>query len=306
MPNLVQNHTGPAFQQITMDAALLQLKTLIENAIQQGGSSAKTSVIRSQNGIKIIHDAVKSDLLVTGIHPSLINLDKKHLERVIYPPSRVYNRPRRLYDKEHKLAGYLKTKKQDISVIPRNIPITPTNLNYPTELNGYSDFYGDNLTEAILSINVRSQLSSTNKNYDTLYERTFAEPLNLHLRCPNMVLGELYLIMLNEYDSNQVKNNTVAYVQMSAERLEKYIKAFQAINGRNNTGTNYYHYERCCLLIVDFQPAVPIVYDTSAALIKDGYLPNTSTVTLHSLDYVTFISDLLAIYSTRFPNNTFS
>lgn len=56
-------------------------------------------------------------------------------------------------------------------------------LNFDGILKGERDKYGFEFTEHTLSVNVRSQLSSIAKNFDTLYERTFAEAINLHLRC---------------------------------------------------------------------------------------------------------------------------
>lgn len=304
MTNLVQNHRGQAFPSITMDDALLQFKTGIENAIVTGGGRAKISLIRSQNGIKLIHNAIKTELVNLGIHPSLINPSKKQLKRAINPTA--YSKPYKLYDKERKLAGYIKTKDQDISIIPSNIPIHPTTLSYPTNLNGYYDLYGDLLTESILTINVRSQLSSTNKNYDTMYERTFAEPLNLHLRCPKMVLGELYIFMLNEYNSNEVKQKRVVFDKMPPKTIEKYIKSFQAVNSRPNTTTDDYKYERCCLLLVDFNRSIPKIYGDTQTLIQDGFLPATTTVNMSNLSYTEFEQDLLDIYTSRFPANTFT
>ena len=56
-----------------------------------------------------------------------------------------------------------------------------------------NDIYGADFSEKILSINVRSQMSSVAKNFDTIFERTFAEAYNLHNRLNKMVLGEVFL-----------------------------------------------------------------------------------------------------------------
>src|SRR5690606_16476811 len=104
--------------------------------------------------------------------------------------------------------------------------------------------------ESVLSVNVRSQLSSVSKNFDTLYERTFAESLNFHLRFPRMVLGEVYLINLKEYNSDHASINQVSF--KNSQYIEKYILAFQALNDRINIDDPLYKYERIALLIVDF------------------------------------------------------
>ena len=63
MPNILINHNGVPFQQIQMQAALNQIKVDIENAILAGGTKAKNALIRTQKPIKLIHDAVKTEVL---------------------------------------------------------------------------------------------------------------------------------------------------------------------------------------------------------------------------------------------------
>jgi hypothetical protein len=299
MPNIINNHTGIPFPQITIQAAVNQIKLDYETAIQNG---TKASTIRTSTLIKCVHNALKTAFASNNIHPSLINPSKEYLQRVINPPARQYNRPRRLVDKELKLAGFLKTKNQDVSIITNNIQIAPQILNLNSMMNGYNDVYGDVFTGSVLSVNVRSQLSSIWKNFDTLYERTFAESLNLHLRCPNMVLGEVYLIPTKEYDDDASKLRNVAFNTID---VAKYIEAFQAINSRANQNDEKYKYERCCLLVVDFDRAVPKIYNTTNELIQDGVLPQGSTASMVGLDYTNFVTDILQIYTARFPANTF-
>lgn len=82
---------------------------------------------------------------------------------------------------EIKIKGFLKSKNQDVAIIPTEQLVALTNTTSPE-------------VEKVLSVNIRSQLSSLSKNIDTLYERTFAEALNLHLSYPKQCLGEVYLI----------------------------------------------------------------------------------------------------------------
>jgi hypothetical protein len=293
MSNKITNHTGIPFLQLTINQALVNIKAAYEASIN---ANQRVGTIRSSSLIKHIHNVIKTDLINNGVHPSLVNPSKDYLEKVISPTRRAYNRARKLYDKELKIAGKLKTKKQDISVVPDNIHVNPMTLTLSTMLNGYHDIFGDTLTEAILSINVRSQLSSIEKNFDTLYERTFAESLNLHLRCPNMVLGEVYLLPVKEYSDSSP-------VTFSTTNIEKYIEAFQAINARAGATDDDYKYERCCLLLIDFDRRVPKIYNTVQELINDGFLNATTQCTMANLDYQNFITDILRIYSTRFPTS---
>jgi hypothetical protein len=178
---------------ISLQEAVNRIKSSIETAIISGGTNAKNNLIRSQQPIKLLHEVVKSELIQHGVNEQCIN-----------PPLNESAG-------EMKLAGFFKHKAQDICVAPNNMEKIPETLNLEGILFGKRDTFGREFTERTLSINVRSQLSSSVKNFDTLYERTFAESLNLHLRCPQMVLGELYMIAVHEYDSNYANNRQVVY-----------------------------------------------------------------------------------------------
>lgn len=270
---------------ITLNKALLKIKTSIEEAILESGTEGKNNLIRTQKPIKLLHEIVKSELIKNNINPQRI---------------------RPLSDNsagELNLTGFFKKKNQDVCVIPENIEMKSEILDFEGILYGQEDNYGKNFTERTLTINVRSQLSSSAKNFDTLYERTFAEALNLHLRCPNMVLGEFYMIAVRELDSNYTNKNKIKYKDINEstkKHIEKYILSFNAINNRNKIDAEHYKYERVCLLIVDFSFKKPKVYSSTKDLIKDGLLDKKSKANMSSLNFETFISDILSIYQTRF------
>lgn len=256
----------------TIQEAVNEIKQKVEEAILIS-EQAKTSLIRSQKLIRPVHEAIKSELIRNGL-----------------PPTTIF--PALGTNSEIKLSGFLKNKTQDIIVVPNDLQ-----KNREEIIHGYCrdefDKFGSFATERILSINVRSQLSSLGKNVDTLYERTFAESLNLHLRCRNMCLGELYLIPTNEYNAAQTRVN-----------IKKYLNAFNAISNRTdvNSDIDLYKYEQVCLLIVDFRQPVPKIYSTDEELKEDGMLPLEATASITNLSFNRFIPSLLETYRARFPN----
>lgn len=231
------------------------------------GLSAKEALIRSQRIINLLHEFVKHELVACGVNSTKI-----------YPGLGSSNG-------EVALPGFLKKKQQDIAVIPVGTPQPQGNAVNPRY-------------ERILSVNVRSQLSSMAKNIDTLYERTFAEALNLHLSYPTQCLGEVYLIPTNEYDDKPMVHNRIAFKATAA--VERYVEMFQAINGRSVVVGDEYKYERVCLLIVDFRSNPPKLYSDITELKRDGIVPPHSKVTMNKLTVKNFVSDLLAIYGQRF------
>lgn len=270
--------------------AVCRIKELIERSIVDGGVEAKNNLIRTQQPICILHDAAKAEFIRRGVNPDFIN-----------PPYGEHNG-------ELKLAGFFKCKDQDICILPNNTTAEEEILMFDGILRGQKDPYGFELTEKILSVNVRSQLSSIAKNFDTLYERTFAEALNLHLRCPKMVLGEFYMIPVFEYNDSLAKNNIVGFKQNRKiqEHIQKYIYSFGAVNNRSIIDGQEYKYERVCLLIVDFNRPVPKVYNTDDELKADGLLPERSTASINQMNFPSFAKTLMSIYQDRFGMSRFS
>ncbi|NJL60135.1 MAG: hypothetical protein HC887_11365 [Desulfobacteraceae bacterium] len=185
--------------------ALTEIKTALEEAITEGGEEEKTALIRSQKLIKRIHESVKSEFIKAGV-------DSENIK------------PRLgLSEGELKLAGFFKKKDQDICIVPNDL-YEKEEFSDSGLLLGEKDRYGKEYTEHIISVNIRSQLSSLAKNFDTLYERTFAESLNLHMRCPKMCLGEVYMIPVCEYDTHAAQEKKIAFADRISS-IEKYLMA---------------------------------------------------------------------------------
>ncbi|MCX6149530.1 MAG: hypothetical protein NTX22_03280 [Ignavibacteriales bacterium] len=271
---------------ISLQEALDSIKSVLEKTIISLGEEGKTALIRSQKPIKLIHEVVKTSLINYGINNNNI---KPHIGSS---------------SGEYKLAGFLKKKDQDICVLPNGIELVREQL-IDGLLSGQYDEYGISLTEKTISINVRSQLSSLGNNIDTLYERTFAEALNLHMRCPKMCLGEVYMIPLYEYNKYQAQKKKIAFAR-NMSPFESYIMAFNAINLRNSINDDFYKYERVCLLIVDFSKSQPKVYNTDTELKDDGLIQEDSMTSIKNLTFNNFVQDLLSTYAVRFPSNTFN
>ncbi len=265
---------------INIQEAVNNFKTLIENAILKGGEEAKHAIIRSSRPILNLHEAVKSELVKYGVS-----------EDFIFPPLNS-RRP------ELKLAGSRKQKNQDVCVVPdhkKSDEILKEGL-----LQDVVDKFGERFTERTITINIRSQISSIQKNFDTLYERTTSEAINLHDRCPKMCMGEVYMIAVPEYDNNAIKQSKVVFKKTNQALVLKYIKSFQAINNRKGIEKNFYKYEKVCLLIVDFSKSPAKIYNTNAELIKDGLIPEDSNIDISELSWNKFVPDLLQTYSERF------
>ena len=271
----------------TINDAIASIKEMIEYSILSGGETAKSNLIRSQQPINLLHNVTKS---------SFINLGVK--SEYIYPPYGSHNG-------ELKLAGFFKFKDQDVCLRSSNLQSKSEILSFDGILKGKQDPYGRELTEKILSVNVRSQLSSLAKNFDTLYERTYAEALNLHLRCPKMVLGELYMIPVLEYDDNLARNRQVGFKpnRRIQSHIEKYLFSFGAINNRITSTGDEYKYEKVCLLIVDFNQPTPVIYNTDEELRRAGLISDSTTASIEDMNFPSFCSSLLSIYQDRFDDN---
>lgn len=260
-----------------IEQVVRRIKTEFEQAVTTGmfdgrtypnGSKSKEALIRSQRLIKYLHEFIKTEFIRCNVNPDRI-----------CP---------RLNDSKPEIAiqGHLKAKRQDICITPNTTRI----------LNG--DILPASEIEKVITINVRSQLSSISANIDTLYERTFAEPLNLHLKYPRQCLGDVYLIPTHGYNRDGMLENRIAFQGVTP--IETYIKLFQQINNRQNTNTDQYKYERACLLIVDFRQTEPVVYSSINDLANAGLISSNTTITMDRLTIGSFAQELIDIYATRF------
>jgi hypothetical protein len=291
--NDIDARIGLAVQNpLTLAESLEIIKVSIEDVIRSGGSSGKTSLITSQQLVNLLHETIKSSLVAEGVNSLNIR------------PSTGSANP------EITLAGFLKFKKQDVCIFPNNLQPRQESLDFNGLFNtGITEPYGELFTEHILSINVRTQLSSLGNNVDTMFERTYAEPLNLHRRVPKMVLGELYLISVRELDSSQIAHNNPVYSNFTtatSRQLERYIKGFAALNMRKGQRDDDFKYERVALIIADFFQNPVKIYNTTLQLIQDNLLPANSTATIDNLQFDGFVRTLLDSYEQRFGLNILS
>lgn len=246
------------------------------------GQKAKEALIRSQKLINYVHEFVKRDLIKNGIDPNLI-----------YPPVG-HTKP------ELKLAGFLKQKDQDVCVIPKGISKKRRKIDWgPLAFEDIYDEYGHDFTEQTLIINIRSQLSSLAKNADTLFERNFAEAMNLHSVYEKAVLGEVYMIPVYEYDDVVMKKNKIEF-KTKRTNIEKYISFFTALNNRSDIEKDDFKYERVALLIIDFSKENPIIYTKTSELKKAGLVKDNFNLELESVSITNFSKDLIDVYDSRF------
>lgn len=265
-----------------IDGQLKLFKALIENSILENGVSGKASVIRSSQPINLIHDAVKHALIAEGVAP-----------KQIFP--RLGNtKP------EVKISGFLKQKNQDVCAVPHNINRAPRRITWgPLAAENVDDENGELFSANTLVVNIRSQMSSIAKNTDTLFERTFAEALNLHMAYPKMVTGEVYLIPVFEYDDSVMGNKNVRFKNRMTN-IAKYISFFSTINGRASIDEDLYKYERCALLVVDFRYDQPKLYESTDDMINDKLLPRDTLLRIEPLAFSSFATDILSTYNDRF------
>jgi hypothetical protein len=216
----------------------------------------KTEEIRSQKIINFLRDYAIVELKKSRIPPDWIQPSK-----VVY--------------------GFPKTKEQDILIAP------PEGVVYVRRRKVHIG--------PLMSVNIRSQLSSIEKNYDTLYERLFAEALNLHNEFPYMVLGYIYLMPVVGYDPNQVILN-------ENYNLEKYIVSFSRVNKRKDPSNERWKYERVCLLIVDFEPTPPVIVTDNNYLVKKQRISTdfAQRYNIQDLSISTFFDDLITIFYDRY------
>ena len=278
-----------------LQGAISEIKTEIEHTIRTAtykgreyanGLAAKQALIRSQNLILKVHEVVKLGLLdeisghTTGftIHPPLGQRSP-----------------------EKRLLGLLKAKQQDVVVVFDDVTSNGTRIK-EGPLAGTYDELGKDKSERSIVIGVRSQLSSIDKNFDTLMERAFAETLNLRLRMPNLVMGDVYLLPVIEYDDNLMKSNRIGWKNRNVA-IEKFITTFLAITDRSvqQDDPEIYKYERVALVLVDFRVTPPHIFLSTDELIRGQFLRDDFPLAYEALTPQNFTHDITSMYFQRHP-----
>lgn len=276
--SLLQN----AVQEIKSNIYHAVVNAKFGQSVYENGLRAKTALIRSERLIQKIHEVTK-----IGLYEELIKYGLKHQ---MHPPIG-YNSP------ELDVWGLLKKKQQDI-VILFNPSIREKIETGP--MKGQDDELGSKATKHAIVIGVRSQLSSIDKNFDTLMERAFAETLNLRLKHLELVMGEVYLLAVREYDSQEMKKNKVAW-KYRFTKVEKFISIFNAMSHRKNYHdiSESYKYERSALILADFSKDPVKIYLNMDELKNDGVVSKNFTEDYTGLSPAGFSKDIIDSYIRR-------
>lgn len=248
------------------------------------GLEAKTALIRSETLIQRIHEVTKRSL-----HEELTS---RGIHHEVHPPLGNSS-------PELDVWGLLKKKKQDLVVIVGNQERRPERIE-EGPLKGYMDGLGKQATKHSIVIGVRSQLSSVAKNFDTLMERAFAETLNLRLRHPYLVMGEVYLLAIKDYDEQLMKRNQVGWKNRFTD-VEKFISIFNGMSHReaHDDVKEAYKYERSVLLLIDLSVSPPKIYTDIEELKQDGAVSPRFDQDYSALSPEGFSRDIVDAYLLR-------
>ena len=249
--------------------------------VRETGLVAKGALINSGTLIQRIHEVTKQSL-----HSELLG---RNIHHETHPPIG-RTAP------ELNIWGFLKKKKQDLVIIIGDGEPVPEEID-EGPLTGQIDGIGRQTTQSSIVISVRSQLSSVDKNFDTLMERTFAETFNLRLRHPRLVMGEVYMLAVKDYDEQLMKENLVGWKE-NFTNVERFITIFNSLNRRDDVENirEFYKYERCLLLLVDFSADPPKIYETGDQLREDGVVSGDFPGNFSPISPVNFSRDLTDAY----------
>lgn len=276
-----------------LNNALMSIKAALEDAIStatysgnvyDNGQRAKEALIRSQTLIGRLHEVVKGSLR------EVLQTKSRHYR--IHPPVGSSS-------PELTVTGFIKKKQQDVVVLMDEDRPQPETIS-DGPLAGQVDPIGKEVAERSIVVGIRSQLSSVDKNFDTLMERAFAETLNLRLRLPSLVMGEVYLLPVVEYDDVAMVNDRVAW-RLEPINVSKFIHTFLAISGRSSTTDleQLYKYERSALILADFRESPPRVFLRLDELVASGFVPHSFSGDFNLLSPEGFAEDIVAARLSR-------
>jgi len=238
------------------------MKAIIEKAIREASYENSNGEIKScSNGAEAKQALIRSSMHVKPIHDLLSNAIREVALREGFSPHGIQTY------QELTIPGFFKSKKQDVVATFEQMPKNIENLLLSGKKNEYiyNLFLNKESTkhtkeelvkaeeifsEHSLIINIRGQLSSINKNFDTLMERTAFEAFNLRMKYKRIKLGEVYFIPIKEYDSNAAKENEVRFKDTEID-ISAFLRFFSLIHNTSKE-VKLYGYDLVLLLIVDF------------------------------------------------------
>lgn len=276
-----------------LQVALTEIKAEIHQAVTTAsyrkkrcanGLIAKNALICSSTLIQRIHELTKQSLVT--------ELNRREISYEIHPPLGASS-------PELDVWGLLKKKKQDVVALIGDVPPSPVIIE-EGPMAGTTDRLGIDATKNSIVVGVRSQLSSVNKNFDTLMERAFAETMNLRLRHPYLVMGEVYLLAVKDYDDQAMKLNKICW-KPEFTNIERFISIFNGMSHRESYKDvrESFKYERSALILADFSQSPPKIYTTKEELQADGIVSEDFQEDYARLSPVRFGADLLNAYSVR-------
>lgn len=198
-----------------------------------------------ENGLKAKESFIRSSKFIDQIHQAVKKSFNEINKNLNFKPKINNTKP------EEKIKGLIKFKKQDVTI-------------------RFKEF-SDSLP---LLVNIRSQMSSIEKNFDTILERAFAEVVNMRLENNNYIMGEVFLIPFYELNQEACEKNEIKFDDKPLN-FEKFFSSYNLINNREkliDEKNNFYKCDKICLLVVDFRLTPPkIISDFGNDKLNTGY-----------------------------------
>ncbi len=113
-------------------------------------------------------------------------------------------------------------------------------------------------------------------------------------------MGEVYLLPIVEYDNVAMEDNRVVFKDAFVP-VERFIKTFLGITGRNNNNleSSFYKYDRSCLVLADFRSDTPQVFTSLQELKEKGVVSEHFNANFDKLSPQGFCQDIVDEYIHR-------
>lgn len=210
--------------------------------------------------------------------------DKEKLQETLIKMRKIYFKNPEKATKSQKFISLLhdycesELKQRDISdyYVHKEKIVSGSNSEKKVDLVviGSQDGSRSVITGPLITISVKSQMSSIGKNFLTVYDRIVGEVLNIHNRFPLAVANCIYLYPIRGYNKPSKVQHKEAYERIKQAihkdeltNPEDYLKEqirfdvlnrkYGLITGREGTASFNDKHEHFCLLVIDFDKEIP-------------------------------------------------
>lgn len=153
-----------------------------------------------------------------------------------------------------------------------------------------------------ISVSLCSSMTSVEKNFDNMHNKAYSDAGKMHELHREQVAGHVQFVVVNQFLTSNGPMPEPVYQPVN--NVAEQLKQLQELGGRTGVHDVPGRFERLALVVVDLQPAYPVLYSTTQELIDAGVVTAEDAqecgLAIENYHLSTFVDDLVEKFMGRF------